>query len=653
MPSRYAYGAPHLIIGTAMLATFRNSLSSWPLRLFFLFLAGLFVVWGIGSDMLQTLTGGDSTAAATVAGRRIDPAEVQSAYQQQLQQVTQMMGDHGQPTADMRRSIVDQVLERLVTQAALTNAAERLHLTVPDDALRTAVYAIPAFRGPSGSFDRATMQSVLSTNGLNEQRFLQLLKTDLLTKQLITAVSAGVTAPDGLSRQIYALQREQRGAVLVTLPFSAVPAPPAPDAATIERWWANHPDLYSSPELRHIKAVVLSPETVAKTVAVSDDELKAAYEQHKAEFIVPEKRSAEVIITHDDALATKLAQQWHGGADWATMQKAASDAGAAATDLDDALPTEFPNADLAKAVFAAAPQTIVGPVATPLGGILLQVTKVTAGSNADFTSMRDDLRTRLAQDKAADLVYQRTNQLQDLLSGGTKLEELPDDLGLAAVSGTLDNQGRTAEGAPAPIPGSDSLRTALIATAFQQTVGEAPHLTEAPDHGYYAVEVDDITKATVRPLAEVHDAVVADLAHDSVRHAQEEKAAGLLGAVKGGKTLADAAKEAGLPSQMVPPIGRGTPPAGVPTALVQPLFNLKLNEATMLESKDGFLVVSVTSIQSPDPNSDPAGFAGIRDALNAAMSNDYQLVYAGAVRARAKPTFNQQVLDHIAQPDTN
>ena len=61
----------------------------------------------------------------------------------------------------------------------------------------------------------------------------------------------------------------------------------------------------------------------------------------------------------------------------------------------------------------------------------------------------DMLRASVLADKSADLIYDRAGKVQDALAGGTTLDDLPGDLGVAAVTGTLDAQGNTADGKPA------------------------------------------------------------------------------------------------------------------------------------------------------------------------------------------------------------
>ena len=91
-----------------------------------------------------------------------------------------------------------------------------------------------------------------------------------------------------------------------------------------------------------------------------------------------------MISVTDEAKAKALADTWQGGADWAAMQKAAQDAGGSAIALDDATERQFPEADLARTVFAATPDTVTGPVSGAGAWHIVRVTKVTPGSERRF-----------------------------------------------------------------------------------------------------------------------------------------------------------------------------------------------------------------------------------------------------------------------------
>jgi peptidyl-prolyl cis-trans isomerase D len=342
------------------------------------------------------------------------------------------------------------------------------------------------------------------------------------------------------------------------------------------------------------------------------------------------------------------------------MQDAANHAGGSAVELDDATPSEFPDPALASAVFAAPLDSIPDPVQSALGWHVLRIIKRTPGVSTSFEQAREGLRTEIAEQRASDQIYDYANKVQDAMAGGAGLDQLPQGLGLAAVTGTLDAQGNTPQGQPAPIPGSPDLRSALIAAAFAAKVNEPPHLTEVPGTAapgqptppvsYYAVTVDAVTPPAVKPFDVVRDQVLQDWTRDAERHEQEVAAAHFYTALQSGQSIADTALVAGVQVRHLPPTGRQNPPAGVPPQLLLPLFSMKKGDATMIETADGFLVGTLTDIQDPDAKSDPIGYGQMREALARSIGDDIETTYITALRTAARPQINSQMLDSIVQP---
>lgn len=638
-----------------MLGMLRRFADTWVAKIFFVILVGAFGLWGV-ADVVRNA--GDDKALAVVGSRNIEMADAQDAYKRQLAQVSRMLGTDTQPTAQMRKAIAGQTLERLVAGAALDNKADALGLAVPDDALRQSVFSMPAFRGRDGKFDRPTFEQVLRNNGFTEKRFLDAMRTDLGQKQLVEAVRAGAASPEVLTNIVYKFQREERVARAVDLPFASAPTPPAPTDAQLDRYYANNTTRYQSPELRHIKAIVLAPETLASEITISDADIAAAYNLRKSEFNTEEKRSVQVLLAQDEATAQSLAESWRALGDaptaWDTIQAEATKKGASGVALDQVGQIEFPAPELGQAVFQARLGVIPAPVHSALGWHVLKVTAITPGSTKSLAEMTPLLRARLLADRASDLLDERANKIEDQLAAGIGFDNLPGDLGIAAVSGTLDAQGNTKDGQPAPIPGPAALRPALIQAAFQAKPGDAPHIVQAPngpdgEQSFYAVTVDQITPPATRPLSEVKDKVRADWTRDTIRHTEEEQAAALLTAVKSGKSLADAAAAIGKTMRVLPPTGRSANANGVPTQLIAPLFSLKPGEVTMVETETGFVVAVLDQILTADPAKDPAGVAQIREAVAQQIANDTEQLFVFAVRNQVQPKINRALLETLAQ----
>lgn len=632
-----------------MISAFRRYLETWVVRGFFLIMVLAFVTWGVG-DVVRLV--GHPTWVAKVAGQTIEGQQLQDEFQRGMAQLTRSLPAGQEPSPAVRSTVADEALQRLVAQAALDAELQRLHIVAPGQVVRQTVFAMPAFRGPSRQFDQQTFQAVLRNNGLTEQHFLELVRVDLAQQQLLGAVTAGTAAPKVLLEPLFQSRFEQRAADMVEFPVAAAPAPSAATQAELQRWYDNHPDSYSAAEYRKIKAIILSPQTLAKDIPITDADLRAAYEQRKAQYVQPEKRSAEVVSVQDEAKANQLATTWRGGANWAAMQTAARAAGGSAVALDDAAEREFPEVELSKAVFGATSDTVTGPIKSGLGWHVLLVTKVSPGSDRSFEQVKDELRSQVLASKAADLMYDRANKIDNILGTGASLDQMPNDLGLAGVTGTLDAQGNTQNGTPAPIPGPPELREALIKAAFATPKGDPPRLIEVqtPSDGgsaYYALSVEDTIAPAVKPFDAVKEQVAADWTRSAERHTEEQAAAKLLTAVKQGQSLADAAAVAGVTVRRTPLVTRDATADGLPPQLQQALFGLKQGEPTMVETNDGFVVAVLADIVEADPRADPAGYAQVRAALARSMSTDISAVFSDALRARAEPRINQAVLNSI------
>ncbi len=130
---------------------------------------------------------------------------------------------------------------------ALQPGGRELGLGVPDAALRQAVFDVPDFHGQNGQFDRTQFDSVLRNNGLTEARFLDLMRDDLMQRQLMQSARAGIASPDILAREVFAFQQEKRVADAVELPFAAAPPPGRPPRRPRSAGTRTTRGLYSTP----------------------------------------------------------------------------------------------------------------------------------------------------------------------------------------------------------------------------------------------------------------------------------------------------------------------------------------------------------------------------------------------------------------------
>lgn len=640
-----------------MISMFRRSLDHWVVRGLFLVMVVAFVIWGVG-DVLRQIFFNSPTWVAKVDGQTIGGQQFQSEFQRAMVQATQRLPQGQEPTAKMRAQIGEIVLQRMITEAALQHDLDRLHVVTPDAAIRSVVFALPQFHDSSGKFSRQVMASLLANNGLTQDQFLENVRQKLSQQQLLQAVAVGAHASKTETNTLFEAEYEKRSATMVAFPIAATPAPPPPTEAQLKRWYANHPWDYRAPEYRTVQVVVLSPETLASQIKITDADVHALYEQNMAAYVTPAKRTAEVITIPDEAKAKALAQQWSGTADWKQMQAAAEKAGGSAVELNHATERMFPDPALGKAVFAAAPDAVAGPVKGALAWYLIKVTRATAGSTKSFDDVKQQLRDRLLAGKATDLMYDRANKLDDLLGNGTPMDKLPSGLGVKGVSGTLDANGNDLKGTPAPLPGPPALTQAVIQAAFKTRPGALPQMIEVhtPSTGgiaYYAINVEKIIPSHLKSFDIVKQQVAEDWTDHQHERAAEVEAAQMLTALNRGESFANAATEAEMKVQTTPLVTRSESAQGMPPELQKVLFSLKKGEPTMVETPNNFVVAVPAQIIEPAPKSDRTDYDKLEAAVKQSMEQDLAATYTEALRQRAHPQVNRKNYDNIVQPQSS
>lgn len=632
-----------------MIIGMRKFVGTWAAKLLFALLILAFAVWGI-EDVIRDL--GRDTTVASVGGEGIEAADIQASTTREVQQLQQRLGGRFPIEGTLREAIAAGVLEREVMRRATAMEAARLGVAAPPELVREDLLSIPGMRAPDGRVDRQMLLQLTRANDTTEQGLLAIVAEDIRRRQMLGSVRAGASAPDVMTRPIYAFETERRVVDIVTLPLAAAPAPPEPTADQLRRFHENNPGRFSSPETREAVMALLTPEALADGITVTPDAIAARYAAEAARFRQPERRDITQALLPDEAAATALAEAWRGGA---SAEAIAAQARAARGELTEveALDREgLPFPDLSAAAFGAAEGAIAGPVRSPLGWHVLRVARVLPSATRPLEEVHEELAREIALDRAADQALRLVDRVEDLLAGGLPLAEAASRYGLRVIRARLDPAGQPV-GEENPFEGLDegllqNLRTLVV----QADPGRAPRLEELEAARFAAVQITGVTPPALRPFEEVEAAVRSAFALDARRRAQEERAAALMAAVRDGQGMAAAARGAGLSADRLPPVSRRQMP-GEPALheeLRSAIFRAARNEAAMVETGTGFTVAQVVEATPGDPGADPVGLGNLRNEIEQQMQDDLEQQFLAAIRVRAGVTVNQTALRRIANP---
>ena len=487
-----------------MLQALRGGAKSPIMKVFLVFLAGGFALWGVG-DMTTGLIGG-SDKAISAGDESLSPREVAIEFDRTRRSYL--------PNATVGEALQSGLLSELTGVLArdvvFGAEAGKLGITVTRDMQRNAVANEPSFKDELGDFSQTRFISILANAGLSEADYLKQVETALRRTQIVEAVAAGTKQPDVIARTLTAHELERRTAKLVSVAVNS-DAIAMPDDSTLSQWFEEVKTRYDAPALRSAKLGYINPAMFLDEIEISEAEIKTAYEDRIDEFTTPEQRRVRQMVFDDVAAANTAFERVSAGEDFAAV--AEDLLGWSETDTQLGLVSRRDLDDtLAESVFATAAGEFTGPVESAFGIHVLAIDEIVAGGEADLEDVRDAIRQTLQSESAIDLIFEKANVLEDLVASGATIDEAIGQVGGAAVTLIdIDRRGNDIDGTAYAGDGADLAADSLVVEAvWSGDIGTPGVIQEGAEDMFFIVEVTGETDPRARDLDEVRDRAVTD-----------------------------------------------------------------------------------------------------------------------------------------------
>ncbi|MFC7332056.1 peptidylprolyl isomerase [Rhodocista pekingensis] len=623
-----------------MLQAIRSTAGSWIAKILFILLIASFAVWGIGD-----FTRGLGRHVAEVGDVQITPQELDQEFRDEVTRLRRVMG--ADLTSEQARAfgLLERTLQQMVQRTLVSLAGQDKGLVPSDAMVADEIRRVPVFHNQLGQFDPDLMRALLRQNGMTEQGLVEQVRADMARGQLLGSVSIGAVLPTTLAETLFRFRNEKRVADLITVPASAMPEPAAPEASVLAQYHQDRAVRYTAPEYRGLTVAKLNAEAIADDITVSDADIEQAYNARASEFVAPERRAVVQAVLPDQAAAKAVADAVAGGT---PLEQAAKAAGAEAIDLgevtrDQLLP------ELVEPVFGLAQGASSAPVESTLGWHVLSVRSITPGHERPLAEVRDQVVADLRKERALDRLYEVANQMDDDLAGGATLEEAAQRAGAEIVRiEAVDNRGATPAGTP--VEGVPAL-SQVLETAFALPAGDTGHMTETDAQGYFAVRVDGVQPAALKPLETIRDRVLADWISEQRAAAARAKADELAAKLREGADPAQlAATVPGAAHARSEPFTRRPEAAGaLPGALVEELFGAQPGGVAVGDGREGPVVARLVEIIPAVP--DAAGVRSIRETTEATLADDLVTQYVTGLQRQFPVSVNRGMIDSLYRPE--
>jgi peptidyl-prolyl cis-trans isomerase D len=601
-----------------MLDVLRESAKGWVAKLLLSLLMLSFLGWGV-SDYLNTQYTGNEVI--TTGKTAVSLNEYRLAYIRQVQQASNQIGQRITEEQAKIMGLDRQVTQQVTAGAVLDEQARVMNLGLSKDRLAVLTGEDPAFKGQNGAFSRSQFDAVLRQVGMRPEDYLKSREKIAVRQQIVEAVTDGLSVPKAYLSALALHDGENRTVDFLTIPASAVPAVSTVDEAALKAFYEERKESYKAPEYRSIRYVRLAPEDIADAKAVADADVTADYEKNKLRYTTPESRTIEQLV-FANADAAKAAK-----ASLATGAKFEDLVTAEKKTLADVLlgnlkKSDVPDAKIADAAFALASGAVSDVVDGTFGPVLLRVTAITPEVVQSFDAVKEQIRTDLALNEAANLILEVHDQYEDARAGGASLIDAATKVKLKVVSiENIDQTGKLIDGKSiSEIPEQQK----LLVAAFQAEEGAENAPINAQSTGFLWYEVSKVTPARDRPLEEMRDRAVADWKVATVNKSLAAKAEEIRKSVIAGKTLDAVATELKLTKQTKRGIKRGVDDAELSNDGIEAAFGGGNGHVAAVANAAGDqqTIIKVTEVFAPADASENAIEANQKKALENGLADD-------------------------------
>jgi peptidyl-prolyl cis-trans isomerase D len=595
-----------------------------------------FAFFGLES---YTRSMGGKDDVATVDGAGITQREFAEELRQQQERLRAAFGTGFDPSALDTPETRGALLDALVSQRLLADAAQRAHLMVSDERLRETIMAIPAFQS-DGQFSKTNYEVLLRAQNMTPQMFEARLRHDMALAQLRRSVSETGIVSRAVTERLAALQeqrREVQESLVAAAPFRAQVKL---TEAQLKAHYDANPAEFRIPERVRAEYVVLSAEVLGRQDAVSEAELKAAYEARASQYRVEEQRRASHILVKTKEEADKLfAELKKAPGRFAELAKKHSqDPGSAEKGGDLGF---FGRGMMVPAFEAAAFQQKEGEIGAPVqsdfGWHVIRVTGVQAGKSRSLQEVRGELAAELARQKGArrfaeaaeafsNMVYEQS----DSLKPAAERFKLP-----------LQQSGWVAR-TPSPeagVLGNPKLLGALFAADSIKARRNTDAVEVAPNV-LVAARVIEHQPESQRKFEEVRAAIEEDLRRaEAAKLAQREGEARLAALRKGG--------DAGVKWETAKAVSRRSP-QGVPSTALRQIIAADAAQLPAYVGAErgieGYMLYKVVRALEPEPKNEQQKAADQARAAQQAAAEQLD-AYVASLRARASIEVNKANLE--------
>ncbi|QRV24443.1 SurA N-terminal domain-containing protein [Marinomonas foliarum] len=506
-----------------MLQDIRDKSQGIVVKIIVGFIVVTFALFGVDA-LVQSFSSSDKVAE--VDGVDISRTQMLQGAETQRRQLISMMGGQINPALLEDNLLQRRALDELVQRVVLANQAKELGLGVSDAQVNAYLLQAEQFQ-TNGQFDENKYLNFIRSLGFTPLAFKERIKQDVLIQQPRNAIAGSeFVLPyqvDGVSK----LQSQTRSYDYVSFSLADESEVTSVTDEELKAYYDEHKDSFKTPEQVKLNYVVVSSSDFYNKVNVTDAELQDAYQASISSLPQEERSASHILIETSDrsdeeaqALIDEVQDKLKSGASFADLAAEYSDDIGSKNDGGNLGYVEQGTIDEAfDNVLFSMKKGDIEQAKTQFGYHLIKLDDVTAPDVPSFASKKAELEETLRKDKARDALLTAHEDITDLAYASDKLDAIAKEYDVDILQSAYFGR----EG------GSDEITSnpSVIAAAFDVAVledGQNSNLIELSDDQVAVVHLNDFQPESFQSYDETKEQVASIVVQNKAVESLQAKA---------------------------------------------------------------------------------------------------------------------------------
>ncbi|WP_299830089.1 SurA N-terminal domain-containing protein, partial [Pseudomonas sp.] len=284
-----------------MLQNIRDNSQGWIAKTIIGVIMALMALTGFDALFRATSTSQD---AAKVNGEEITTNELSQAVEMQRRQLAQQLGKDFDPALLDEKMLHDSALKGLVDRKLLLQGAADAKFGFSEAALDQQILQTPEFQ-VDGKFSADRFDQVIRQLGFSRLQFRQMMAQEMLIGQVRAGLAGSSFVTDAQVDAFARLEKQTRDFATLTLTADVASAKVSDDE--IKAHYDEHAKEFMSPEQVVLDFIELKKSTFFDQVQVKDADLQAAY-QKEIGNLAEQRRAAHILIEVNDKVSDAQAK---------------------------------------------------------------------------------------------------------------------------------------------------------------------------------------------------------------------------------------------------------------------------------------------------------------------------------------------------------